>query len=147
MRNKNDLYLYLSYAGSIPFLLCAVLFALKVQIIPILGNLKIVLSVYSLIIASFMAGTHWGQHLRQPDKWSIFLSVTSNIVAILLWLFYLMLPFEGFLIAVAVIFALLLLIDKNLFETNIIIQPYYQTRCVVTLIVVISLIIVEICVW
>lgn len=68
MRNQKHLYFYLAYAGAIPFLLCAILFAFKIQKIPILGNLQTVISTYSLVIASFMAGTHWGQHLQQTGK-------------------------------------------------------------------------------
>lgn len=146
MRNQKRLYFYLAYAGTIPFLLCAILFAFKIQKIPILGNLSTVISVYSLVIASFMAGAHWGQHLNQNGKWPLFLSVTSNIVAVLLWLSYLVLPFGGFLMAVAAIFTLLLLIDKKLFQAHLITQPYYQARYIVSLIVIISLIIIEVCI-
>lgn len=147
MSNKKKLYTCLTYAGAIPFLLCTLLLVFKVQVIPVLGSVQTIISIYGLVIASFMNGAHWGQHLRLTDKWSVYLPVTSNINAILLWLSYLMLPFKGFLIVLTVIFTVLLLIDKNLFQANIITQPYYQIRCVITLIVVISLTISGMCSW
>ncbi len=141
MNKKNPLYFYLTYAGMIPFLICAVLFIFKIQMIPILGLVQKIIGVYGLVIASFMTGVHWGQHLERSDKWSIYLPVTSNIISVLLWLLYLILPFKCLLIAIAISFIVLLYIDKKLFQDRLITRKYFYTRCIATMIVILALLI------
>lgn len=135
------------YAGTVPFLLCTLLLIFKIWIIPFLGNVQTVISIYGLVIASFMAGIHWGQHLKWTDRWSIYLPITSNLNVVLLWVLYLTVPFKLFSIALDVTFLVLLLIDKKLFKASIITQHYYYIRCIVTLVVIISLTISGVCSW
>ena len=141
MNTRKNLYLYFTYAGIIPFLVCTFLFIFKIQMIPILGAVQKIIGVYGLVIASFMTGVHWGQHLERSDKWSIYLPVTSNIISVLLWLLYLALPFKWLLIAIAISFTVLLYIDKKLFQENLITRKYFYTRCIVTMIVLLALLI------
>lgn len=141
MNKKTPLYLYFTYAGIIPFLVCTFLFIFKIQMIPLLGAVQKIIGVYALVIVSFMTGVHWGQHLERSDKWSIYLPVTSNIISVLLWLLYLVLPFKWLLIAIAISFIVLLYIDKKLFQESLITRKYFHTRCIATMIVLLALLI------
>ena len=98
---------------------------------------------YGLIIAIFMAGSHWGQHLnlKSASKWRIYLPIFSNINAILLWISYLILSFKLFLIALIISFMFTLFVDKKLFSHNVISKKYFYTRFVATMIVITAIII------
>jgi hypothetical protein len=76
-------YQYLAFLGALPFIICAACFVFNVQDIPILGGTRNVLGAYALVITSFMAGSHWGQHLDLDNKWGDYLPITSNLTAVL----------------------------------------------------------------
>lgn len=134
-------YPYLTYAGALPFILCAACMVFDISSLPLLGEVKQILSIYTLLIASFMAGSHWGQHLHLEPRWATYLSLSSNLVAISLWLSFLVLPFAAFIITGSLIFTILLAIDAVLKRNRSIISEYFKTRCTVTIVVVASLII------
>jgi hypothetical protein len=137
----QKLYPYLTYAGSLPFVLCALCHLLDIRAIPLLGHVDHVLSVYALVITSFLSGSHWGQHLNLKDKWSLYLPAFSNINAVLLWISFLLLPFKLLLIPFLLSFLGFLLIDKKLLQDNLISPDYFRTRCYVTAIVISTLIV------
>lgn len=134
---------YLTFAGAIPFVVCAVFITLGIDAVIGLGKTVDILAAYGLVIASFMAGAHWGNHLSlaDDDAWALKLPIFSNIIAVLLWLGFLSLPDLGFIWLLVVGFISLLVIDVGLKQANIISQPYFQVRKYVTLIVVVSLIV------
>ncbi|MGB5445972.1 MAG: DUF3429 domain-containing protein [Psychromonas sp.] len=132
---------YLTLAGTLPFVLCAYCFIAGIEVIALLGSTEQVLSVYGLVIASFMAGSHWGQHLSINNQWQRLLPAFSNINAVFLWLSFLVFSFKLFMIALIISFLGSLLIDQKLRQTKIITRTYFWTRCLVTLIVISSLII------
>lgn len=137
----RKIYPYLSYAGALPFLFCALCFIEGIHTIPLLGYTSTVLSGYGLVIASFISGSHWGQHLTLSGKLSIYLPAFSNINAILLWVSFITLSFKILLFVFIVSFLVLLLIDKTLFQAGLISLKYLRTRCLVSLVVISSLII------
>ena len=120
--NKKNLYAYLIYAGLTPYFISCFLFIINLKDIPILGNLERSLSIYNLIIISFLSGYHWGIHFKLEDKWSFYLPLTSTGIALFIGFSYLLLPFLGFLITFLISLALLLWIDKKLSKQNIISQ-------------------------
>jgi len=134
---------YLTFAGAIPFVACAFLLIIDVVTVPILGSVVDVLSAYGLVIASFMAGAHWGNHLNLADdnKWAIRLPLYSNVIALSLWLGFLILSASSFMWLLVVGFTILLVIDYSLHRTQIISRTYFKVRQYVTAIVVISLVI------
>ncbi|WP_201574603.1 DUF3429 domain-containing protein [Psychrobacter sp. H8-1] len=134
---------YLTFAGAIPFVVCAVFITLGIDAVIGLGKTVDILAAYGLVIASFMAGAHWGNHLSltDDDAWALKLPIFSSIIAVLLWLGFLSLPDLGFIWLLVVGFISLLVIDVGLKQANIISQPYFQVRKYVTLIVVASLIV------
>lgn len=65
--NKTRLYTLLTYAGTLPFIACAILLFVNVQGLPLLGSLTDIAAAYALVIVSFMAGTHWGSYLVSQE--------------------------------------------------------------------------------
>ncbi len=141
---SNKLYrlkTYFTYAGSLPFVICALLLVVDFNHIPIFGSVEKIISIYGLAISSFVAGSHWGQHLNLKNKWSYYLPISSNVNVILLWLSYLLLSPRVFLIVLIISFFVLLIIDRKMFYEKIITKEYFRTRLIVSLIVNLSLII------
>jgi len=137
--DRNNVHLYLAYAGLVPFIACALALAADVSVIPVLGGVKHALAVYALVIASFMAGVHWGQHLGRTDAWAMYLAGASNLVAIAIWLLYLLLSLDQLLLMLGAAFIVLLWIDRRLFKLGCIAGRYFRTRCRVTLVVLLTL--------
>lgn len=133
------IYPYLTYAGAIPFVFCAACLLSGVQEVAILGSVRQALSVYGLIIASFMAGAHWGQHLSMERPWSRALPIFSNIIAVSLWFGFLLFSFEALVVLLMIDFVFLLRIDHGLYRSGKISREYFRTRLVVSSIVVVSL--------
>lgn len=134
-------YPYLSYAGTIPFIFCAFCLILDIRQLPLFGSVEKILSVYALVISSFLAGAHWGQHLQIQGTWSHTLPILSNITAVLLWSGFLILSFKAMIAMFIAAFVILLIIDKLLFQSDLITRQYFQTRCFVSAIVILTLII------
>ena len=133
---------YLMYAGTIPFIFSAVLLGLSIHDFPLLGSIEKVLIVYALVISSFLAGSHWGQHLQiKKGQWNLHLSILSNVIAVVLWLGFLLLSFKILMIMFAATFFVLLIIDYRLFQMDLITRHYFQTRFFVSLIVIMSLLV------
>jgi hypothetical protein len=137
----QKIFPYLTYAGAIPFVLCALCLLIGVEQIPMLGSIEQVLSVYALVISTFLTGVHWGQHLHiHEDRWGLILPIVSNILAVALWIGFLVLGFHTLVIMFVVAFSVLLIIDHQLYRADIISHHYFQTRLIVSSIVIISLI-------
>ena len=137
----KKLYLYLTYAGALPFIICAFFLVFDIRFIPLLGATEQVLSVYALIIATFIAGNHWGQHLDMKNKWQYHLPILSNVIVITLWFGFLVLPFRALLAIFVLVFVALLVIDQRLFRHNLITYRYFRMRCLATAIVISTLVI------
>ncbi|WP_169542866.1 DUF3429 domain-containing protein [Sneathiella aquimaris] len=133
-------YPYLTLSGALPFIFCSLLLFAGVDTVPFFGNTEHVLKTYALIIASFLTGIHWGQHLSLTGKWSRYLPVLSNINIIVLWLLYLMLPFQALLFAFVLSFLTSLAIDRKLYQEALITPVYFKTRCSASVLVILSLI-------
>jgi len=137
--NKREIFPYLTFAGSLPFIIGAVCIFTEVNTLPLVGDVQHALSIYGLVIACFMAGAHWGQHLSLEGSWAMALPVCSNIAALVLWLSYLVLDFKQFLLALIAVFVCLLLIDVGLHRAKTITSNYHRVRVIVTTIVCVSL--------
>lgn len=140
----KKIFLYLTYAGTIPFIFCAIFLSADIQQLPLLGSVEKILSVYGLVISSFLAGAHWGQHLHIQGFWSRALPILSNIILILLWFGFLMGSFKMLMAMFVVTFFVLLVIDYRLFQINLITHHYFQARLLATVLVIISLALSEI---
>ena len=142
MRTMTKAFYYLIYAGTIPFILCSICFSTDIKSIYLLGSVDKILSAYGLVILSFLSGSHWGQHLYINRRiWGCTLPVLSNIIAVLLCFSFLVLSFKELVAIFVASFIILLIIDHRLFQMYLISDHYFQTRCFVSAIVIISLII------
>ena len=138
----KKVFSHLTYAGSIPFVLCAVFFSTNTKNLHLLGSVEKILSAYGLMILSFLAGAHWGQYLHiNRWIWSYALTILSNIIAVLLWFGFLVLSFKMLVSMFVAAFVVLLIIDHRLFQMDLISNHYFQTRFFVSAIVIVSLII------
>ena len=125
MNQSSALYVY---AGAIPFVVCTALLIFDIDELPLLGSTETVLSVYTLIIVSFLAGSLWGQHLYIEGELKDYLPVYGNIVAILLWLAYLVLPYAFLLVAVGLMLFFLRVVDQMLFSRGFVDDGYLKAR-------------------
>lgn len=139
--NIKHLRTSLTYAGVLPFIACALCLVMNVRTVPILGPVEQILGAYGLIIATFLAGSHWGQHLALCGGWGVFLPVSSNISALALWLVFLTMPPHLLFWALVASFGLFLFIDGRLYDADIIDHDYFDLRRHVTAIVGTTLIV------
>ena len=131
----------LAYMGLIPFLTCLLLICFKIHSIPLLGEPKHVLNLYGLIIASFISGAHWGQHLSQQRKWGNILPILSNLNVMLLFFLTLTLPNHFKFMALILSFLLSIFIDRKLFQSRLITPVYFKTRTIITVLVIIMIVV------
>ena len=130
---------YLMFAGLVPFVGLTLFSAFGLTALPILGSPTQVLGLYSLLIAVFISGSHWGQHLALDDQWIVFLPITSNLITVMLWLVFLACSFTVVIFTYVIAFMILLGIDYKLFKTGHISDRYFHVRFVVTTIVCLML--------
>ena len=136
----KQIFSYLTYAGVLPFVLGAFFLIFDIQEIPFLGTIEKILSVYGVMISSFLAGAHWGQHFQIKDSvWNFYLPVVSNIIVLVLWLSFLILSFKMLMAMFVIGFIALFVIDYYLAKMNVLTQHYLQTRLFVTIVVVVSI--------
>lgn len=129
----------LTYAGTLPFIICTALLFTGVENLPIMGNTLAALCFYSLVICSFISGSVWGLLLNSSIKIAKLLLITSNLIAVLLWLFFAIMPPLVVMLFMITMFVVLLAIDGLLYRNQIISKDYYNLRFKATLIVVITL--------
>ena len=141
MKLPNNTNIYLTYAGSLPFILCALFLFNGLQTLPYFGDTAKVLKVYGLVIASFMAGVHWGQYLAGRVELPIHLPIISNVISIFVWASFLMFPIRWYLVSLILVFIILLLIDFFLWRRKQLSRLYFWSRVVVTITVLLSLVI------
>ncbi|MFT6557052.1 DUF3429 domain-containing protein [Sneathiella sp.] len=133
-------YPYLTLSGALPFIFCAFLLFAGVETVPVFGNTETILKTYALVIASFLTGIHWGQHLSLTGKWSRYLPVLSNTNILMLWFLYLLLPSQLMLFAFVLSYLVSLEIDRKLYQEALITPGYFKTRCLASALAILSLI-------
>lgn len=138
--NNKKLYMSLAYLGALPFIFSAVLLSAHVQHLFILGDVLDIANAYALVIVVFMSGIHWGTYLCDERSNSLNLLIASNVITVFSWLAFLVLSPLFVFTFYALAFIILLFIDFKLFSLDVITKHYLFTRCVVTSIVVASLI-------
>jgi hypothetical protein len=140
MKTPNNAYIYLTYAGCLPFLICTFFLVSGLNNISYLGDTIKILQVYSLVIASFMAGVHWGQYLTLIDECPIYLPIASNTITLFIWISFLVMPIYWYLITLIFVFVLILLIDVKLAKKKQLGPLYFRSRIMVTIVVSVSLV-------
>jgi len=130
-----QLYKLLTFAGTIPFIACAILQYGNAPQFDFLGSYVEIALIYGLVIISFMSGVHWGLYLSHKDRSPFNLFVTSNILTVFIWLFYLLFSSSVFLLSLIIGFLVMLWIDYCLYRADILSHEYIKTRTTVTFIV------------
>lgn len=138
----HKLYTALSYAGAIPFVLCALLPFVGIDTVPNVGRLNLVVETYGLAIASFVAGSHWGTFLYNREICPTNLFVTSNIIVLACWFAFLLTGPVLTVFVLVLAFAYLLLIDLTLHKAQLTTDGYFAVRRNVSYIVIASLMLV-----
>jgi ATP/ADP translocase len=139
MQNTStDITRPLAFAGALPFVASALLLWAGHTSLPVLGSVANIAASYGLLILAFMAGVHWGQRLSGV-KTSLNLFLTSNVTALAGWFAYLLLSPRLFFASLAVLFAVVLLIDRRLGSEGHVSIDYIRTRTAVSALVVLSL--------
>ncbi len=139
---ENKLYSLLTYAGALPFFLCALLpFAGLVEWENV-GSFEYIARLYGLAIASFVAGSHWGMYLYNRESSPSNLFLTSNAVVLAAWSAFLFtIPvLTEFVLLLA--FLYLLFVDYNLYKAGVTTPYYFRMRLNVTLIVCVSIVVI-----
>jgi ATP/ADP translocase len=128
----------LAFAGALPFVASALLLWADHTSLPVLGSVANIAASYGLLILAFMAGVHWGQRLSGVET-SLNLFLTSNVTALAGWFAYLLMAPRLFFASLAVLFAVVLLIDRRLGAEGHVSIDYIRTRTAVSALVVLSL--------
>jgi hypothetical protein len=125
--------------GALPFLASSLLLTLGVYNLPLLGSTAEILRSYSLAIAVFMCGVHWGQYLQDTQARNLNLLMVSNVLTVICWLAYLVASFVVYFVIVIAIFLALLWVDYRLHKAGRITARYFKMRLAVTAVVCASL--------
>ncbi|MDW3094674.1 MAG: DUF3429 domain-containing protein [Gammaproteobacteria bacterium] len=130
---------WLAYLGVIPFVIGVTLISFGYQQFFLINDLAFMVSSYGLVIVVFMSGIHWGNYLSDEKSHSLNLLIASNLITLISWFAFLLISTELTLLIYCITFSALLYIDAKLLSLQVISKRYFKVRCVVTLIVVISL--------
>ena len=128
----------LMLSGALPFVAGAILLLLGVDALPLLGRISDSLAAYGLVIVVFLTGIHWGQQLSL-GKVASGLFISSNILAVGVWLAWLLMPERGFIIFLAIPLVVMLVIDRGLYQAGVLDKAYMISRAVITGVVLICL--------
>lgn len=126
--------------GALPFMLGSLLLALGVNELPALGSTTEIVRSYSLTIAVFLCGIHWGQYLHDTRARDLNLLIISNVLTVICWLAFLAVTPAAFLVIVVATFLALLGIDHRLQQAGVITAAYFRMRLAVTAVVCGSLV-------
>lgn len=130
----------LTVAGSAPIVVMGVAASMR-----FFDNTPIIvhsLLSYAAVILSFLGGIHWGMavahygHNKRVANWLITESVVPAIIA---WIAVLNAPMHIQLLILTLLFTFVWGIDSILFNRNIIPQWFFEIRCIITPVVVVSL--------
>lgn len=122
----------LAWLGVTPFTIALIL---SINDKPLFGfNGVEIFTQYSLVIICFMAGTLWGQVIQQSDDYQTNrILIGSNILALVAFFTYLMLPNTLFIYSSLLIFIGLLTLEAYLVKNrSMVVGSYWPLRVQVT---------------
>jgi hypothetical protein len=130
----------LVYAGSLPFLACALLaWAGPIAAVPGVDPVAVAIG-YGAVIASFIAGIHWAVHLFAGTRGGDNLLVASNVVALVAWGALLIGGAWGLALLIAC-FATLFALDRRLHRRGVWPAWFFRLRRNITAIVTCALLV------
>jgi hypothetical protein len=131
---KETLAQILTYSGILPFLCAAIIPVIQPDFLTLDYN-DIILT-YGAVIASFIAGIHWGVYMFKDTQINLF--IHSNIAALMAW-FAAVVAIPGSAGILIVCFSYLLFIDKQLAKVNVIEPWYMRMRIIASTLVILAL--------
>ena len=135
-------YTSLTLAGTLPFVAGAALAFANIQDLPVLGATEALVISYGLAIVCFLTGTHWGMQIVAETRAPGYLLILSNLLFLVAWIGYLLLPAAGAALVLAGTFGILLLVDHRLLDYAVIERPYFQMRTLATIVAIVSLLVI-----
>ena len=127
-------------SGALPFIAGALLLVFGINALPLLGSVSGIVAAYTLVIVVFLTGIHWGQQLSL-GKTASGLFISSNIIAVAVWLCWLLLSQSLFLALMPLVLLMMLYIDRRMMRKGVISSEYYFYRLLISTLVIISLLI------
>lgn len=137
---RSHQYIWFVYLGALPFIACLGAVYMNWSPPAELASPTEIAIIYGLLIASFMAGTHWGTFLYKAEQSPVNLFVASNALTVAVWLIYLTKNEMLILVALVLAFIALYVVDVLLHQHRLISSHYLQTRRNVTGIVLFCLV-------
>lgn len=141
--NQKQLAMALTVAGAVPFLILAVLVLLgqplQLPLQPRPFAPALILHMYAVIIASFVAGLHWGIHFCKRTADNVYLF--SSAIALLLWFSLLFAGSTAGFALVLLGFLLLWVVEYRLSLQRVTTAWFWQLRSGVTAVVSVCLLV------
>lgn len=138
--NRLPLTISLSLAGTVPFVLLSVAAALN--LFPDNRLVMQLLLTYATVIVSFLSGIHLGVALTSHTEHRFInnlLIVECVWPSLIAWGMLFLAPVHIQLLALTLLYSLMWAIDSLLYNNNLIPQWFFNLRCIITPIVVVSL--------
>ena len=142
MNKDRALYSSLAFAGTLPFLVCALLPLAGVSNLEPFGRLDLLANSYGLAIVSFLAGIHWAMALMHSRQTPFNLLVSSNLVLLVTWFAFVLAETSLSLMTQIAALVVLLLIDRRLANNAVISGSYFQARLVATVLASVALVLI-----
>ncbi len=128
----QKLYATLAFAGASPFVACAALPWVGVDVLPVIGPLDHFANVYGLAIIAFLAGTHWSFQLQDARGTPFNLFVTSNVVFLVAFFAFITAELHWALLTEILAFVYLLYVDFRLHRADLTNASYLRVRSIAT---------------
>ncbi len=132
--------LILALAGALPFVALSV--AVSFHLFPNIKAVSAVLLTYAAVIISFLGGIHWGIAVvryaddRKIASWLIAESVSTSLIA---WGILLMGDTFTQLLVLTLLYTFVWAIDSMLYSADMIPLWFFDLRCIITPVVMVSL--------
>ena len=136
---KKRLYSTLTYAGTLPFIACAIMPYAGMPTLENIGTFDYIARVYGLAIVCFLAGAHWGTFLYRRDESPDNLFITSNTIFLAAFFAFLLDAPALTLFVLILAFLCLIFVDYRLLKAGLLTKYYFRMRTNATVIAVVSL--------
>ena len=139
--SKVNKYIHsvLAVLGVLPFIGCLIMLLYPVSSPLFSGKIAETMSLYGLLIVSFIAGSHWGITLVGSQDKRVEIALSTNVVVVLLWLLYGRLSTPVMLCLEALMLAILLVQERLAWEMQVWPAGYATIRYWVTISVMVLL--------
>ena len=137
---RGRLPLILTLAGGLPFVALSLMVSMHW-----FSDAKAVLSfllTYAAVIISFLGGVHWGfavQHFHQHRRIANLLLATSITPPLIAWGILLYPDHYAQLLVLTLLYSFMWAIDSLLYNNDLMPQWFFNIRCIITPVVVVSL--------